>query len=219
METAYQKVTEKGRVLCIDNDGVFLASLEKILSNDGYAVATAQSAPSGFERFIASKFDVVILDLALGDSSGIELISQLKLIDPTIECVVLTGYGEYKSALESFRLGVMDFIEKPFNPVTFLKRLEDGLKKSKKFDYKSSNIKQEIPSCSLCSRVLGKTEDESNDQDWIPIQDWLKKFFDIYLKPTFCSGCSQLNFDQVEAYFVQEIRNYKEKFNNNRQEQ
>ncbi len=213
METVSQKVAEKGRVLCIDNDRDFLTSLEKILSGDGYAVSTAQSAPSGFERFIASKFDVVILDLALGDSSGMELVSQLKLIDPTIECVVLTGCGEYQSALESFRLGVMDYLEKPFNPVAFLKRLDEGLKKSKKFDRKRISLQQEVPSCSLCSRVLGKTEDESNDQDWIPIQDWLKKFFNIYLKSTFCSGCSQLNFDQVEAYFVQEIRNFKAKFN------
>jgi DNA-binding response OmpR family regulator len=213
METVSQKVAEKGRVLCIDNDQDFLVSLEKILSNDGYSVSTAESAPSGFERFIAGKFDVVILDLALGSSSGIELISQLKLIDPTIECVVLTGYGEYQSALESFRLGVMDYLEKPFNPVTFLQRLDEGLKKSKKFDHNRINHPQELPSCSLCSRVLGKTEDESNDQDWIPIQDWLKKFFNICLQPTFCSGCSQLNFDQVEAYFVQEIRNFKENFN------
>jgi DNA-binding response OmpR family regulator len=212
METVSQKVAEKRRVLCIDNDLDFLASLEKILSDEGYKVSTAQNAPSGFERFIAGKFDVVILDLALGNSSGVELISQLKLIDPTIECVVLTGCGEYQSALESFRLGVMDYLEKPFNPVAFLKRLDEGLLKSKNFDRKRLHLQQEVSSCSLCSRVLGKTEDESNDQDWIPIQDWLKKFFNICLKPTFCSKCSQLNFDQVESYFVQEIRKFKENF-------
>ncbi len=215
MEITSQKIALKGRVLCIDDDWDFLVSLEQVLSNEGYDVSIAKSASSGFERFIAEKFDLVILDLALGNTSGVELISQLKLVDPAIECVIVTGNGEYKSALESFRLGVMDYLEKPFNPVTFLKRLEEGLKKSKKLKPNGFKVKKEIHSCSLCTRVFDNKELESNDQDWIPIQDWLKNQFEIHLKPTFCSGCSQLNFDQVEAFFIREIRNFKEKFHNN----
>ncbi len=68
--------------------------------------------------------DVLIMDLMIPGSSGIEIFSMLKKDDPDIQCIFLTAYGTIESAIEAIKLGAVDYLQKPFNNVEIKHKIE-----------------------------------------------------------------------------------------------
>jgi YesN/AraC family two-component response regulator len=79
-------------------------------------VDTTESGREGLDRAAARHFDLVITDLKMPDLDGMELVRTLRQKRPDTAIVIITGYGTVPSAVEAVRLGVSDYIEKPFTP-------------------------------------------------------------------------------------------------------
>ena len=106
-----------GFVLLVDDEQLLLRSLQRILERAGYETALADSADSA-EPFLADpRLDVVLVDLQLGRSSGLDLLERIKSTHPEIEVIVMTGHGSIESAVGSIQRGAFDYLEKPFDDV------------------------------------------------------------------------------------------------------
>ncbi len=102
-------------VLVVDDEPKICQLLSQILSSRGCAVRMAHDGLEGLAQFQQQPADVVITDIKMPKLSGLELIRQLKHLDPLLSIVVITAYPSIESAVEAMQLGACDFITKPFD--------------------------------------------------------------------------------------------------------
>lgn len=103
-----------GKILAIDDEANIRHLIENEFKLEDFEVATAPSGEEGLRMFEDHPYDVVLLDLKLPKISGLETLKQLKRRSPGVEVIMITGYGDIQSAVESIKLGARDFITKPF---------------------------------------------------------------------------------------------------------
>ena len=105
------------RALVVDDEQVLLEVLRTALASRGWEVAVATTAGDGLAAFRDEPPDVVVTDKNLPGVSGVELVRELRRLDPAVGIVMITGWGTADSARETLNLGVDDYIEKPFDDV------------------------------------------------------------------------------------------------------
>jgi DNA-binding NtrC family response regulator len=104
---------EKPRLLLVDDEIPFVENLLKLLSRRGYEVSTAYDGDSALQVLQEREFDVVILDQNMPGKDGITVLRELKLIQPHLEVIILTGYSSIDKALKGCELGAYDYVAKP----------------------------------------------------------------------------------------------------------
>jgi two-component system response regulator HydG len=104
-----------GCVLLADDEVLLLRSLRRILEREGHRVLEASSAEAATEAISNPDLEVVLCDLRLGPSDGIEWLERAKRERPDLEVVVMTGHGTIESAVDAIQRGAFDYLEKPFD--------------------------------------------------------------------------------------------------------
>ncbi|NOZ25784.1 MAG: sigma-54-dependent Fis family transcriptional regulator [Nitrospirae bacterium] len=107
---------DKARVLIVDDEEIVRESCRRLLQPRGYRVAEAVDAGSALRLMETMSFDLVLSDLKLPDTNGIDLLKEIKESHPETEVILVTGYGTVSTAVEAMKLGAYDYIEKPFRP-------------------------------------------------------------------------------------------------------
>jgi DNA-binding NtrC family response regulator len=102
--------------------------LEMVLSEEGYTVNLAGTGELAMEAFRQKRFDLLVADLRLPDIDGMEVIKQVKEAKPETEVIVITGYGTTATAVEAMKLGVHDFLPKPFTEDQIKSAIDEALK-------------------------------------------------------------------------------------------
>lgn len=101
------------QILCIDDDAEFLLNL-KIQLKKTYRVCTAQSLGEGLQTLGKENIDMVLLDVSLGEESGIEGLKQIKDSFPHIDIVMMSGHRDPQLIVSAIRAGASDYLCKPF---------------------------------------------------------------------------------------------------------
>jgi two-component system response regulator HydG len=104
------------KILIIEDDISFCKLLEKFLIKNNYAVTITFSAAEARLAIKKEEFDLILTDLRLPDTDGIELLKEFKATFPQIPIVLMTGYSEVSTAVKAIKNGAADYISKPFNP-------------------------------------------------------------------------------------------------------
>lgn len=104
------------RILVVDDEPMVTSSCQRILAAQGDEVETAESGREGLRQALSEQFDIVMADLRMPDLDGMELVRTLRSKRPETAIIIITGYGSVASAVEAVKLGVLDYIEKPFTP-------------------------------------------------------------------------------------------------------
>jgi len=115
------------RILLIDDEVIVLDSCLAILEGSQHEVAFATSGAEGLDMARTCTPDVVFVDLKMPGLSGMEVLDALRSQDPTIVCVVFTGFATIASAVEAMQHGAYDFLAKPFTPDEFRSMVRRGL--------------------------------------------------------------------------------------------
>jgi len=120
---------EERRVLVVDDDPDFAESIDDILKSHGYRPAVASGAREALA--VIPDFDarVALVDLRLGSENGLNLISDLKRIQPDMLCVVMSAYADLESAMQALREGVHAYLRKPVDGNELLATLEKCFEK------------------------------------------------------------------------------------------
>jgi CheY-like chemotaxis protein len=100
--------------LVVDDDKVFREELSELLRDDGHTVATEGSVAKAIEALESAEFDVVLTDLKMPRTSGMELLRQVRARWPRTLVVMITGFATIETALEAMKGGAFDYVRKPF---------------------------------------------------------------------------------------------------------
>ncbi|MBI4598436.1 MAG: hybrid sensor histidine kinase/response regulator [Candidatus Omnitrophica bacterium] len=101
-------------VLVVDDEPKIRKLLEQMLRDSGCAVRTAADGVEGLELFTCKPADLVLTDIKMPKLSGVELLEQLKQLDPLVNVAVITGNASLEGAVDVMRDGACDFLSKPF---------------------------------------------------------------------------------------------------------
>ncbi len=101
-------------LLIIEDDAAFCQMLQKFLTKRGYDVETSFTAPDAKEKFENNTYDLILTDLRLPDYDGIQLLGDIKRVNPKTQVILMTGYAEVGSAVKAMKKGAFDYISKPF---------------------------------------------------------------------------------------------------------
>lgn len=104
------------KILVVDDDSSFCIMLKSFLSRKGHDVTEAFSFEEALRTFRANPFDVVLSDFRLPDSSGLELLKEVKVLKPSVGVIIMTGYADIKMAVNTIKQGAYDYVAKPINP-------------------------------------------------------------------------------------------------------
>ncbi len=104
-----------GSVLIIDDEAAIRESLETLLELEGFAVQSAASGEEGLARIGERSFDLVLLDLALPDRDGMDLLGEIRLQDPGLSVIMVTAYGTVENAVRAMQAGAANFVQKPWD--------------------------------------------------------------------------------------------------------
>lgn len=100
-------------LLLVDDDETFRERLAKALRRRDYEVVEADSYESAMDAARRESPEYAVIDLRMPGRSGLELLRDLKELDPTTRVVMLTGYGSIATAVEAVKLGAADYVSKP----------------------------------------------------------------------------------------------------------
>lgn len=114
LETAAMKYEVPPHILVMEDDLNVAKGLEMVLSEGGFDVNLAGTGALAMEAFQKKRFDLLVADLRLPDINGMDVIRKIKAQKPDTEVIVITGYGTTATAVEAMKLGVSDFLPKPF---------------------------------------------------------------------------------------------------------
>lgn len=103
------------KILLVDDEDHLQEVLGLLLELDGHQVTTAFSGEQAVERAKESQFDLVITDFKMPGMNGMEVVRTLKKTNPNISVVMITGYPTEDTEKEAQKLGVDDYIAKPFH--------------------------------------------------------------------------------------------------------
>ena len=112
--TALRGLPETERTLLIvDDDAPLCQRLARAMERRGFIVATADSVSSGIAAATANPPAFAVVDLRLGDGSGLDVVSTLREARPAARIVMLTGYGNIATAVAAVKAGAIDYLPKP----------------------------------------------------------------------------------------------------------
>jgi len=101
-------------VLVVDDEALIRKSLSKVLRAKGYAVETASTGEEGLEKVASVRPQVLILDMRLPDTDGLSVLRRARRVDPLLQVIMITAYGEIPIAFEAGKLDAVSFLRKPY---------------------------------------------------------------------------------------------------------
>jgi ActR/RegA family two-component response regulator len=116
METAIREILP-GRILIADGDHKACKSLKRLLEASGYSADWSCDADEAIGKCKENHPEIAFIELAVPKMSSLELLSCIRGLSRRTDVVVLTGCGTIARAVEAMKLGAVEFIEKPFDPV------------------------------------------------------------------------------------------------------
>ena len=108
------------RILVVDNEKSMREMLSIALKNEGYEVETARNGEMAVEMVEGSDYDVVITDINMPRSNGIDVLDAVNRVRPETPVIMMTGYASAETAVETMKKGAYDYITKPFNMKDFM---------------------------------------------------------------------------------------------------
>jgi DNA-binding response OmpR family regulator len=103
-------------ILVIDDEVGITNNIRKILSNEGYHVDQAITKDEAYQRIEDRAYNLVLLDLKISGVKGLELLKAVRDKGPNTPVIIITGYGSIETAVESAKMGIVDYLNKPFTP-------------------------------------------------------------------------------------------------------
>jgi len=108
------RVPSHRRILIVDDELQILTFLDDLFRTEGWEVQTADSGSSGIDRLEERRFDIVLTDLKMPGSDGIEVLRTARKLQSDTEVIMMTGYGTVDTAIEAMRAGAFHYLAKPF---------------------------------------------------------------------------------------------------------
>lgn len=102
-------------IFIVDDEEIMRNLLADVLKDEGYIVYPLTDGDSALKKIAEIKVDIVMTDIRMKGINGLELLRKIKELNPDIDVIVMTGYTSIQTAVESIKLGAIDYLTKPLN--------------------------------------------------------------------------------------------------------
>jgi DNA-binding NtrC family response regulator len=146
-----------GSVLIIDDEAAIRESLETLLELEGYGVQSASTGEEGLARIGERSFDLVLLDLALPDRDGMDLLAEIHLQDPGLSIIMVTAYGTVENAVRAMQAGAANFVQKPWDNEKLLADVRAAIARHRA-EEENVQLKRALKQRYNFENIVGKSE-------------------------------------------------------------
>ena len=130
-------------MLVVDDDQAFADTLARALSRHGFSATVAYSVKDALGEARAAAPEYAVIDLRLGEESGLTLIEPLRELNPDIHMVVLTGYASIPTAVKAVKMGVQNYLPKPVTTKAVLDALlNDDVEQEDAEDFDAMSLRR-----------------------------------------------------------------------------
>ena len=121
-------MAEKARIMIVDDEKGMRDFLRYLLEGEGYHVEHAANGAEALTRLRENSTDLILADIKMPGMDGLEMLRQIKEIDPNIVVIVMTGYSSLETAIKAIKYNAHNYLTKPFDdPDAVLAAVENGL--------------------------------------------------------------------------------------------
>jgi len=146
-----------GAVLIIDDEAEIRESLQTLLELEGYEVHCAENGEEGLARLGERQFDLVLLDLALPDRNGIDLLSEIRKVNFELAVIMITAYGTVENAVRAMQAGAVNFVQKPWDNEKLLADVRAVVAR-RKAEEENVQLKRALKQRYNFENIVGKSE-------------------------------------------------------------
>ncbi|HWB96445.1 MAG TPA: response regulator, partial [Bryobacteraceae bacterium] len=143
------------KILVVEDDTNERQSMQRLLTDAGYHVHTADSADKAM-GYMDEAIDFVLTDLQMGDVSGMDLLRHWKLKQPETMFLMITGHGSTQIAIDAIKAGAYDYMNKPIDPNKLLVSLQN-MARSREESRKVRELQNRLDERFSLSSIIGRS--------------------------------------------------------------
>lgn len=144
------------KVLVVEDEELMRAILRQLIEDAGYDVVTADSAESALDAFSANDITVTLTDIKMSGKDGLQLLDQIKSMDPEAVVIIMTAFSSVDSAVSALRKGAYDYVTKPFINDYLLQTIKNAARLRKLFQ-ENRVLRRELRRHYGFSEIIGKS--------------------------------------------------------------
>lgn len=146
-----------GTILIIDDEMAIRESLQTLLEMEDYQVNTAETGEEGLTRIAEQPYDLVLLDYALPDKNGLEVLREIRDRDPSLAVILITAYGTVENAVAAMQGGAWNFIQKPWDNEKLLADVRSAIGR-RRAEEENVQLKRALKQRYNFENIIGKSE-------------------------------------------------------------
>ncbi len=146
------------KILIVDDEKSMCQFLTIMLRKEGYQITSAHNGAKALEQFKSSKFDVVITDIRMAGMDGIELLAELKKMDPNVPVIIMTAYASQKTAIEAVNHGAFHYLIKQAKNEEIRMVVKNALD-MKRVRAENMILRKELKKSVDLKTIIGKSEE------------------------------------------------------------
>lgn len=147
-----------GRILVVDDEQSMRDFMEILLAKEGYEVDSAESGDDAVKKTSKGNYDLVIADLMMPKMSGLELLKEVKSLNPETDFIVMTAFASVDTAIEAMKQGALDYISKPFKVDEIKLVIEKSISR-KKLKKENETLKRQIYEQFSLENFIGQSDE------------------------------------------------------------
>jgi len=147
----------KGMIHVIDDEPVIRDILEQLLRGEGYDVELSESGEAALPKFSDTAYDLVFLDLLMPGRGGLEVLPDIRRIQPGAIVIIITAYASVESAIAAMKIGAYDYVQKPFKHEDLLLTIERALGHKSLLD-ENIRLKEDLRRKYGFANILGRSQ-------------------------------------------------------------
>jgi len=181
---------EKNHILLVDDDHYILEGIGADLESQGFHVTKTDRGNLALQLLKENHFDLVITDLVMEDTDGLQVLKKTKELNADIMVIILTGYGDMKSAIEALRQQADDYLLKPCESEEMLYRVTRCLEK-RELTRKIKIYQNILPMCCVCKKIRDDRHTETGKGQWVSIEEFIHDKANLDITSSYCPECAQ----------------------------
>lgn len=190
---------EEYRILLVDDDQFILKTLGPALESQGWSVKTAANGEDAIALIAKMHFDLVITDLFMGEADGIAVLKAIREQFPDVMVIILTGYGDLRSAIDALRLDVDDYVLKPCETEELFFRVRRCFEELE-LRRKVRLYETLLPVCCVCKRIRDDAGREPGAGRWLRFEDYLREKAGVMVTSGYCPECTRQAEKEVDRF-------------------
>jgi DNA-binding NtrC family response regulator len=149
-------ISPRATILIVDDDPAMCEFLKEELEREGFAVDTATGGQAGVERVRRGGIDLVVSDVKMPDLDGLDLLREVREVDPSPYVITITGFGSIDTAIRAVKLGAYDYVTKPFETDQLLLTIEKALSE-RELRSEVTRLREEVSRRDRLDNIIGRS--------------------------------------------------------------